>query len=220
MTSENVLRNITAMLAFAKSPKPEWASPLDVAIVLVILSASSTDGKTNVSIEWLMQRTGAGRTAMDAAIKRLDKNGWLAKLSGKQNYMTNTYRVSINNLPMHGEVKHGIIGAAATNAAYYYHGLVKSLPKITTKNGRKRSVRVAKDWEQHWAYTAQCWIDDGFDADHIKDVIDRAFQLSQWSYCHGLQTLKRDFVTLLKKAGWNITRGGATLPDGCLLTVK
>jgi hypothetical protein len=96
------------------------------------------------------------------------------------------------------------------------------LPKITTKNGRKRSVRVAKDWETHWGRTAQDWLDEGFDSEQITDVIDKAFQTKSWSYCHGLHTLKTEFLRLLRKAGWTVIMGGEgnEFPDGCLFTMK
>jgi hypothetical protein len=215
VTQQNVLRNLTTLIEFAKAKKPEWATPLAVLLVIELLTVTDAEGQSNVGIEWLSQRTSACRRTIEHALSLLAANGWVVKVSGKQNYRTSTYTVQVNNLPVHHDTKRGAISAAAMTAAMHYHGMVKALPKVATKNGRMRSIRVAKNWETHWGYVAQGWLDEGYDLEHIKDAIDRAFQVKSWSYCHGLHTLKTDFVRLLKSSGWTVAT-----ENGYLLTVK
>jgi hypothetical protein len=231
MTTQDVLKNAVVIVEFAKSKKPTWTTPLANLLIVELLLVTDATGKTGVGIEWLCQRTGASRSTIARTLCTLCKKGWVVKLSGKQNYRTNTYSVQVNYLPIHYDTKRSVVGAEAQTLAMYYHGLVKALPKIETKNGRMRSVRVARDWDTHWGRTAQDWLDEGFDAEHIKDVIDKAFQTKSWSYCHGLQTLKTEFLRLLQKAGWRVVFGGEEkedaffkaidqFPDGCVLSVK
>jgi len=222
MTPQDVLKNVTVTFEFARSEKPKWTTPLMNLLVMELLTVTDGDGKTNVGIEWLCERTGASRRTVEAALTTLCKRGWIVKISGKQNYRTNTYSVQLPYLPVHHTTKQSIVSATAQSIAMYYHGMVKDLPKIQTKNGRMRGVRIARDWETHWPRVAQDWLDEHFDEEHIRDVIDRAFRTKSWSYCHGLQTLKRDFLTLMRKAGWTVVMGGEDneWPDGCLVTMK
>jgi hypothetical protein len=222
MFPQDVLKNTAVIIEFAKSEKPKWATPLANLLVVELMLVTDGAGKTNVGIEWLCQRTSASRSTVERTLLTLCKRGWVVKLSGKQKYRTNTYSVQIAYLPIHHVTKSSVVGAEAQTIAMYYHGLVKALPKIATKNGRMRSIRIAKDWETHWGRTAQDWLDEGYDAEHIRDVIDRAFQVKSWSYCHGLHTLKADFLRLLRKAGWTVIMGAEDnqFPDGCLFTMK
>jgi hypothetical protein len=233
LQQQDVLKNTAVIIEFAKSKKPTWATPLANMLVMELMLVTDGTGKTNVGIEWLCERTGACRTAVASTLKELCSRGWVVKLSGKQNYKTNTYSVQVAYLPIHNVTKSSVVGAQAVTIAMYYHGLVKALPKITTKNGRKRSVRIAKDWEIHWGRTAQDWLDEGFDAEHVTDVIDKAFQTKSWSYCHGLHTLKTEFLRLMQKAGWTVIMGNDKkvpadahglspehFPSGCLFSMK
>ena len=209
MTNEQYGKNCNVILSFLSSKRmPAWATPLDVLIVVQLLLITDDDGQTRPSIDYLSSRCNVGRTACKESINRLRKHGWVVKHSGKQSFRSSTYAVQIDWLPILRHTARSVISVDALNLAIRFHGIIKLLPKITSKNGRQYSVRVEKGWQNHWAYVAQEWLDAGYTPEQINAVVDVAFRVMPDTAKRGMQTLKLPFEKLLKKAAVTTTNCG------------
>ncbi len=192
----------------ASNKKPDWATPLDVLIIVYLLFVTDGDGKTRPSIEYLSGRCNVGRTACKDSIKRLQHHGWLVKRSGKQDFKSSTYSVQIDWLPITRHTARSVISVDAVNLAIRYHEIIKLMPKITSRNNRQYSVRVEKGWQNHWAHVAQLWLDDGYSPEQINAVVDVAFRVMPDTAKRGMQALKLQFEKLLMRAGATTTSSG------------
>ena len=202
MTPENRAKNNVVILNFlASNKKPTWVTPLDVLIVVQLLFITDDNGQTRPSIEYLSSRCNVGRTACKDSINRLRQHGWIVKHSGKQGFRSSTYAVQIDWLPIMRYTARSIISVDAINLAIRYHGIVKLLPKVTSKTGRKYSERIEKGWQNHWAYVAQEWLDEGYLPEQINAVVDLAFREIPDTAKRGMQTLKLPFEKLLGRTG-------------------
>ena len=216
MTPERLVKNNSLILNFlASNKKPTWAIPLDVLMVVQLLFITDDDGQTRPSIEYLSSRCNVGRTACKDSINRLRQHGWLVKHSGKQGFTSSTYAVQIDWLPIIRYTTRSIISVDAVNLAIRYHGIIKVLPKVTSKTGRRSRVRV-KGWQNHWAYVAQEWLDEGYLPEQINAVVDLAFREIPDTAKRGMQTLKLPFEKLLIRAGMTTTSCNAPLAEAAI----
>lgn len=217
MTPERRAKNNTVILSFLSSDKkPKWVTPLDVLVVVYLLSITDDDGQTRPSIEYLSNRCNVGRTACKDSINRLRQHGWIVKHSGKQNFTSSTYAVQIDWLPIMRHTAQSVISVDATNLAIRYHSIIKALPKIKSKNGRQYGVRVEKGWQNHWAYVAQEWLDDGYSPEQINAVVDVAFRKMPDTAKRGMQTLKLPFEKLLIQAGMTTIACDVPQPEAAI----
>ncbi len=217
MTPERLVKNNSLILNFlASNKKPTWAIPLDVLMVVQLLFITDDDGQTRPSIEYLSSRCNVGRTACKDSINRLRQHGWLVKHSGKQGFTSSTYAVQIDWLPIIRYTTRSIISVDAVNLAIRYHGIIKVLPKVTSKTGRQYSVRIEKGWQNHWAYVAQEWLDEGYLPEQINAVVDLAFREIPDTAKRGMQTLKLPFEKLLIRAGMTTTSCNAPLAEAAI----
>lgn len=217
MTPERRAKNIAVILNFlASDKKPSWTTPLDVLVVVYLLSITDDDGQTRPSIEYLSNRCNVGRTACKDSINRLRRAGWIVKHSGKQSFTSSTYAVQIDWLPLMRHTARSVISVDAINLAIRYHGIIKLLPKITSKTGRQYSVRIERGWQNHWAYVAQEWLDEGYTPEQINAVVDLAFRVMQDTAKRGMQTLKLPFEKLLSRAGMTTISCDATQGEAAI----
>jgi biotin operon repressor len=202
VTPENRAKTNAVILNFlASNKKPTWVTPLDVLIVVQLLFITDDNGQTRPSIEYLSSRCNVGRTACKDSINRLRQHGWIVKHSGRQGFTSSTYAVQIDWLPIMRCTARSIISVEAINLAVRYHSIIKTLPKITSKTGRQYSVRIEKGWQNHWAYVAQEWLDEGYLPEQINAVVDLAFSVIPDTAKRGMHTLKLPFEKLLRRTG-------------------
>ena len=183
--------------AFLAAKKPDWCTPVDVAIVVSLLAGSN--GKPlNIAHSTLASRVGASTDGVRLSLTRMKKAGWIVAQSGKRRYGANTYELQLSALPL-GEFKKIIISDEALKLAQEYMLLIRqNHAQVRSKLGRMYNRKLPKGWKQRWAYVIQKHLDLGSTWDGAMTIFRYMSEHEPKTFVRGIQTWERRWPTPIR----------------------